>query len=300
VEQLAQCPCCKSEKLVPHGKLKDYYVSKQSFTLSKCSDCGFVFTNPRPDMQEIGKYYQSDAYMSHHSSNTSLFHRLYRAIRNYMYNKKMSYIKQHLTESLKNSALLDYGAASGDFLAYCATQHIKQLAGVEQDAGCREAALMQYGIALKAVPELATLEKESFNVITLWHVLEHVHNVDEVVSTFFQLLKDKGLLVVSVPNINSLDWCIYGDYWSAYDVPRHIYHFNTSTITVLMKRLGFTLEKTYPLPFDAYYISLHSEWYMQSNKLMAVLRAIKNGFLSNWDAHKTGEYSSLVYIFRKV
>lgn len=299
MENITQCPCCLSTNISENGRLTDYYVSKESFELAKCGDCGFVFTSPRPDMQEIGKYYQSDQYMSHHTSSTSLFHRLYRLIRNYMYKKKTDRIASHLNRNMQSSTILDYGAASGDFLSYCIGQGVTQVSGVEQDATCRKLALDQHGVFLKAPEELADFKQASFDVITLWHVLEHIHNLDEVIRRFHNLLNEKGILVISVPNVDALDCGIYKEYWSAYDVPRHLYHFNKKTISILMNRLGFQLESTYPMIFDSYYISLHSEWYMNSGKIRAVLKAIKNGFFSNWSARKTGNYSSLIYIFRK-
>lgn len=299
MENIELCPCCVSNDISSNGQLKDYYVSGETFSTSKCNNCGFVFTNPRPDINEIGKYYQSANYTSHHASDTSLFHKLYRLVRNYMYNKKMSRIASHLNRNIQASAFLDYGAASGDFLSYCISVGITQVSGVEQDAVCRKIALDQHGVFLKSPREMADFKEASFDVITLWHVLEHIHNLDEMIQHFHHLLNENGILVISVPNVDALDRVMYEEYWSAYDVPRHLYHFNKKTISTLMSRLGFKLENTYPLIFDSYYISLHSEWYKKSGKIAAILKAIKNGFLSNWSARKTGNYSSLIYVFTK-
>lgn len=299
MEKLNQCPCCLSDHLSAHGKLKDYYVSQEVFGISKCQFCGFEFTNPRPDMQEIGKYYQSANYMSHNTGNTSVFHRLYRLVRNYMYNKKWKNMQQHINTDKKHISLLDYGAASGDFLSYCTSIGIEQTTGIEQDAACRKAAKDTYGFDLKPETELSHLMPAQYDVITLWHVLEHVHTLEETILSFHQLLKKKGVLVISVPNVHSKDREIYQEYWSAYDVPRHLYHFNTETITTLMNRLGFQLSGNYPLIFDAYYISLHSEWYKKTNRLLSIVKAVINGFLSNRAAAKTGNYSSVMYVFTK-
>ena len=299
MEQLEQCPCCQSKQIKSGDTISDFFLTNESFRLSKCLNCSFEFTHPRPSIKEIGRYYQSENYISHHSTNTSLFHQLYRLIRNYMFGKKMRYIRTYFKKQYNEISLMDYGAASGDFLAYCKTQHFKTLAGIEQDASCRKAAADIHGIPLKSPEALEALPQNSFDVITLWHVLEHIHNVDEVIALFHKLLDENGILVIAVPNINSLDRKIYGKYWAAYDVPRHLYHFNASTISILLQRLGFTLVGKHALPFDAYYISLHSEWLKKSNALMAFLRAIKNGFRSNFSAQKTGDYSSLVYVFKK-
>jgi 2-polyprenyl-3-methyl-5-hydroxy-6-metoxy-1,4-benzoquinol methylase len=299
LENIIKCPCCLSVNVLANGQLTDYYVSNESFQLSRCQDCGFVYTNPRPDTNEIGKYYQSADYMSHNTSSTSLFHKLYRLVRNYMYKKKLSRISAHLNRNIQASTILDYGAASGDFLSYCISRGVTQVSGVEPDATCRKIALEQHGVFLKSEKELPDFKDAAFDVITLWHVLEHVHNLDETIRNFYDKLNEKGVLVISVPNIDALDCKIYKEYWSAYDVPRHLYHFNTKTISTLMDRHGFKLDKTYPLMFDSYYISLHSEWYMKTGKLSAILRALKNGFLSNFSARKTNNYSSLIYIFTK-
>ncbi len=299
MEQLEQCPCCQSKQITPGDTISDFFLTNESFHLSKCLNCSFEFTNPRPSIKEIGRYYQSENYISHHSTNTSLFHQLYRLIRNYMFGKKMGYIRTYFRKPYNEISLMDYGAASGDFLAYCIAQNIKKTIGIEQDASCRKAAADTHGIPLKSPEELGALPQNSLDVITLWHVLEHIHNVDEVIALFHKLLDENGILAIAVPNINCLDRKIYGSYWAAYDVPRHIYHFNTTTISILMQRLGFTLVGKHALPFDAYYISLHSEWLKKTGSFLAVLRALKNGFLSNQDARKTGEYSSLVYVFKK-
>jgi len=299
LEKLQQCPCCLSEKIQAFDSLKDYHVTQEIFEIAQCHNCGFVFTNPRPSESEIGRYYHSDLYVSHNSSATTLFHKLYRVVRDYMYNKKMKRIFSHLSNQNKNFALLDYGAATGDFLAYCKTKGIVKISGIEQDDACRQKAMEQHAIALQPVNALQQLPTASYSVITLWHVLEHIHQLDDTLQSFHQLLNDDGVLVISVPNYDAEDKKYYGKYWSAYDVPRHLYHFNTATIVVLMERLGFELLTTYPLTFDAYYIALHSEWYLKSNRFMAIAKALKNGFFANLSASKSGNYSSLMYVFKK-
>ena len=299
MEELKKCPCCATSNFNQYAAIKDYSVTQKVFKLSSCSNCGFIFTNPRPDAQEIGPYYASANYVPHHSGGFSLFHFLYRIIRKIMYKKKLKRIEHNISTPLAQLSLLDYGAASGEFLQYCQTQNIHNTIGIEPDETCRKTAENQYKLSLKPVAEIKKIPTASLEVITLWHVLEHIHDLEETVTIFSQLLKKDGILVISVPNNKCLDRAIYGDYWAAYDVPRHLYHFNTSAITTLMSRFGFSLENKYAMPFDAYYIALHSEWYKKAGKINAIFNAIKNGWLSNQSAKNTGEYSSLMYVFKK-
>ncbi|MBX7261093.1 MAG: class I SAM-dependent methyltransferase, partial [Chitinophagales bacterium] len=163
---------------------------------------------------------------------------------------------------------------------------------------CRNNAKLNYNLDIKSPKELMDIQAESVDIITLWHVLEHVHNIDETLLHFHRILDKNGVLAISVPNIISYDSIYYKQFWSAIDVPRHIYHFEPKTIEILMQRLGFQLMGTMKMPFDSYYISLHSEYYQKRSGIMAIIRAIVIGFISNWKARKTNNYSSLTYFFK--
>ncbi|HND46760.1 MAG TPA: class I SAM-dependent methyltransferase [Chitinophagales bacterium] len=298
MEELQACPCCTSKNFKHNIEVKDYYVSQETFSIALCNDCGFQFTNPRPEVDKIGKYYDSVNYISHHSNNDSLFHKAYRFIRNIMTKKKLNTLRQYVHKESADLSLLDYGAASGDFLAACQLNNITKVIGIEQDETCRNNAKLNYNLDIKSPKELMDIQAESVDIITLWHVLEHVHNIDETLLHFHRILDKNGVLAISVPNIISYDSIYYKQFWSAIDVPRHIYHFEPKTIEILMQRLGFQLMGTMKMPFDSYYISLHSEYYQKRSGIMAIIRAIVIGFISNWKARKTNNYSSLTYFFK--
>lgn len=299
MEQLQSCPCCTSRNLSKKSEIKDYFLSRELFQIDICNECGFQFTNPRPDQNEIGKYYKSDNYISHNSNNTSLFHQLYRFIRTLMTKKKIQTLLRFTNKNINAISLLDYGAASGNFLEACKANQIQHLQGIEQDADCRQFAKQNFQLELKTPEDIGTINNESVDVITLWHVLEHIHNLEECILHFKRILTKDGILAIAVPNINSADAKYYKNYWAALDVPRHLYHFETKTLKTLMERLGFKIVGNMTMPFDSFYISLHSEIYKKQPFIIAAIKAIFVGLYSNLKAKNTNNYSSITLIFKK-
>jgi predicted SAM-dependent methyltransferase len=170
------------------------------------------------------------------------------------------------------------------------------VSGIEPDPDARAAAQRLHGIALKTEQSLKEFNAASFSVITLWHVLEHLHDLNDNISSIKRLLKDSGKLIVAVPNHTSYDAQYYKEYWAAYDVPRHLYHFNPDSIGRLFEKHGFVLETTKPMKWDAYYVSMLSEKYKSgsTNYLNSFFRA----FVSNARAHHS-RFSSQIYILSK-
>lgn len=295
-EQLKNCPLCSGHNLSDYLHITDHSVSKEEFTLQKCADCSFVFTNPRPDQQHIGSYYQSNDYISHHDTNTDLFSRVYNAVRNYTTRQKIKLIAKLVTR--QHPTLLDYGTGAGYFSAAIQKKGY-EVSTIEPDQDAANVAETRLGTRPSSSYNDGLLQTKSFDVITLWHVLEHVPNLHELLDWFVKHLNPDGKLIIAVPNPESEDAKEYGAYWAAYDVPRHLNHFTKTTLNKLIKQHGLRIETIHPMLFDAFYIGLLSTKYKhgQSDLIAATI----NGLRSNWKGNnsKQPNTSSLIYVISK-
>jgi 2-polyprenyl-3-methyl-5-hydroxy-6-metoxy-1,4-benzoquinol methylase len=290
-EKLERCPLCESIKITNHYICKDHAVSGESFALSICLNCDLIFTNPRPASAISEKYYNSDSYIPHTTKNNP-FTQLYRIIRNINTRNKLNLIAKY---SPKGSCL-DVGCGTGDFLEKCRMTG-REIAGVEPSERAGEISSKRLGIPVYR--DLAELPKGLvFENITFWHVLEHIYDLHETVDRAKKLLDRSGRLYVALPNVNSFDSLLYKESWAAYDVPRHLYHFNQETFGYLVHAHGMKIDATVPLKFDAYYICLLSEQYRTGRRKW--IRSFINGYKSNSYAKNHGNnYSSLLYIIKK-
>lgn len=292
--KLDNCPVCGSNKHQPFVSCKDYTVSQETFQIVSCADCDFRFTNPRPSDDTIGKYYKSEDYVSHTNTKKGLINRLYHLVRSYTLKKKLSLIESYVSRG----TILDYGCGTGMFLATCKEAGWKAF-GFEPDSDARAIANAKGLDVHTTKPDLAfKLGGAKFDVITMWHVLEHVTDLDATLAFFKNNLHDKGTLIIAVPNYTSWDAQHYGPFWAGYDVPRHIYHFNLDTVSRLLSRFGFKHEKSLPMKFDSFYVSMLSEKHKTGS--IRYLSAFINGLRSNLKARDPNAYSSVIYIFKKV
>jgi SAM-dependent methyltransferase len=290
------CPACASKSFSSVYKAIDYTVSKEVYEICECSDCTLRFTQHIPAIDEIGKYYQSDAYISHSDTRQGLVNTIYHWVRKLTLHQKQKLISR--ITGLKKGRLLDIGAGTGAFVQ--AMQNVGwEVKGLEPDATARALALKNYGLSLALPGELYALDKESVDAITMWHVLEHVHDLKGYWEVFTRILPKNGRLVIAVPNYTSFDAGYYGEYWAAYDVPRHLYHFSPASIEKLGKEFGFQIEMVKPMWFDAVYVSMLSEQY--KNGRPSMIAALWQGFRSNINAlFNTRACSSVIYIFKKI
>ena len=269
-------------------KTKDYFKSKEPFNLLIDEELQLLATDPQP--KDLGPYYESDAYISHTDAKTGLISGLYQKVKKYSLKRKTALLNSY---QKNNRSLLDIGAGTGDFLV-AAKSNGRQIAGTEPNNTARARAL-EKGIQLKTdVKEFANKE---FGAITLWHVLEHLPDLDNQIKSIYKLLHKEGILVVAVPNYKSYDAKYYGEYWAAFDTPRHLWHFSKIAITRIFEKHGFELIKTKPMLFDAFYVSLLSEKYRGGR--LQLIKAFLIGSFSNIRALFSGEYSSLIYILKK-
>lgn len=286
------CPWCGNPTEKTILDLKDYFLSQEEFKIIECPYCGLRFTVPRPDPILIGKYYQSDEYYSHQQNKKGLIPRIYEFVKSFNIKHKASLA----IKGLPQGRLLDIGCGVGDFLAYVQKQGW-EVQGIEPSFDAKKIAESRLGFLPKAPSEYASFSDHSFDVITMWHVLEHVDDLHFQTSEIIRLLKPGGRLVIALPNFQSLDCQYYKDKWAAWDVPRHLNHFAPDVLRGLFASLGFQIIDTQKLKWDAYYISYLSERFLGHS--LPLLRGAWVGLRSNCKARHNGMYSSLVYRFQK-
>ncbi len=251
-------------------------------------------TNPRPDDDQLPKYYQSDAYISHSNKSLTFIDRAYKIVRRFTLSWKYKLILKYSEKG--TASVLDFGCGTGSFLQKC-RQHGIKISGVEPSETARQQAIRDTGTEIVSTPNNLT---DQYDVITLWHVLEHVSNFNETLALLRSHLTENGTIFIAVPNLNSLDANIFRQRWAGYDVPRHLWHFNIKTMERILTQNHLRLTNILPMKLDAYYVSLLSEKYKNpKGGVSNIARAMLLGWKSNRAAHTTGEYSSLIYIARK-
>jgi 2-polyprenyl-3-methyl-5-hydroxy-6-metoxy-1,4-benzoquinol methylase len=272
--------------------VKDYSVSGEDFQLIHNAEFDYLETTPKPSVEDLPGYYKSEDYISHTNSKRNIFEKVYHQVREISLKKKLKLIESFQP---KDKTLLDIGCGTGAFLKV-AKDNGWTVYGVEPDQDARAIANSITGNTIYNTNQLSKFEDHTFDVITLWHVLEHLPNLKEQVSLFKRLLKPEGTLVIAVPNYKSYDASYYKNFWAAYDVPRHLWHFSQTAIKRLFQKENMKVVKTLPMIFDAFYVSLLSEKY--KNKRMNPFNAFLVGLRSNVKAKRSGEYSSLIYVIK--
>ena len=269
--------------------VKDHSVSKEIFDLYYDEELDMLITSPQPELQNLGKYYESEDYISHTDNKRSLFEKAYHFVKNIALKNKLNLINSQQPQKGK---LLDIGAGTGDFLLTAKNDGWETI-GVEPSDRAKNIA-KEKGISF--VEEISTLENHSLDVITMWHVLEHVPDLELQIQELKRLLKPTGTLIIAVPNYKSFDANHYQTFWAAYDVPIHFWHFSKKSIQLLFERVDMKLEKVLPMKFDSFYVSLLSEKYKTGK--MNYIKAFLIGLKSNWKAKNSKEYSSHIYVLK--
>lgn len=292
-ELIKNCPVCNASEFHPFLEVTDHFLSGELFTIVDCTSCGFKFINPRPDENDITGYYQSVDYISHDASKNDLVSKVYRLARHFSLNMKLRVVMKYS----RKGTILDIGCGTGEFLEFCRKNGFSVTGMEPGEKAANYAATVN---KIPVVPRIGDLTNRRgfFETITLWHVLEHIHRLPETIDIIRELLAENGTLVVAVPNYQSHDAVYYKQFWAAYDVPRHLYHFNRDTIGKIFSGHGFSVKATMPQKLDAYYVSLLSEKYRSGKN--QYIKAFWRGFLSNLRANspKTG-HSSIIYILKK-
>lgn len=266
-------------------RVKDYFLTKEEFDLVPHSQYGFLKTQPQP--QNLDRYYESENYISHTDSQKNWFDKLYQFLKNYNIRYKLNLLPKD------TKTILDFGCGTGEFLAHAQKRNLTVF-GIEPNPTALKIAQTKLGnnkIRDIGIEEIS----EQFDVITLWHVLEHIPDLENFIPELISKLKPDGKLFIAVPNYQSYDASFYKNHWAAYDVPRHLWHFSPNSMQRLFSDFGMKIEKTYPLWLDSYYVSLLSEKYKKSQQPLGLLRAIVIGTISNLRGIRSKNYSSVIY-----
>lgn len=267
-------------------------MSQREFTIQECQACNFRFTNPRPIQEELANYYKSKDYVSHNDNSGGIINSVYKIVRQYTLKQKLNLINSIYPQKGK---ILDVGCGTGLFLETC-YKGGWTVSGVEPESTAREAAKKRLG---KNISEnLDGLGEDAVDVITMWHVLEHVADLQQTLRELNNRLKKGGTLLIALPNCDSLDARHFKQYWAAYDIPRHLSHFTPKTIHRTITNNGFEPLDTKPMYFDAFYISMLSTRHRDGKTKW--IESVMQGIHSNREGSKTGNYSSLIYIYSKI
>lgn len=290
-----ECPGCKSSSIDFELEAKDHTVSGKKFAVWQCRQCSLRFTQDAPVAEDIGSFYQSNNYISHSDTKQGFINQLYHSVRNITLKQKQKLVQK--VTGLRIGNLLDVGAGTGAFAAQMKKAGWNVTA-LEPDETARINAKNNYGLNLQPSGDLFGQPAETFDAITLWHVLEHVHELHVYLQTFQKVLKKSGTLIIAVPNYTSFDAAYYKESWAAYDVPRHLYHFSPQSMKELLSLHLFTIQAMKPMPFDSFYVSILSEKYRHGkpNYANAFFTGLRSNLLA---AGKPERSSSVVYLVKK-
>ena len=287
------CPVCSGSNLLKKLDCLDHTTSKKKFTIVSCETCDFTFTNPRPKNNSLGEYYKSDMYISHTNSTKGLFNWMYHTVRKHAIGTKLDLLKK--TSRGKNH--LDIGCGTGEFLNACNNEGYNTM-GIEPSELARKQAIKNFNISVNKETNLDQFKKNQFDSISMWHVLEHVPQLNKTIEGFNRILSDKGKIIIAVPNHKSWDAEHYKEFWAGWDTPIHLWHFSKTSIEKLFKKYNLKLIEKKPMLFDAYYVSLLSEEFKTGRKRFIIAFTI--GLISNLVGLFTKRgCSSTIYIFEK-
>ncbi|HYG01705.1 MAG TPA: class I SAM-dependent methyltransferase [Chryseosolibacter sp.] len=291
--QVKECPVCNSGNLKEELIVKDYTVSNEYFSIVKCPSCNFLITSPRPETNDLEKYYQSDDYVSHKDNASGVINELYQIARKFTLHWKHDLVNKRIRDIEPN--ILDIGCGTGSFLAYM-KQKGYVVEGVEPSDEARQHAESKLD---QSIYHTISDVKGTYACITLWHVLEHLPTLNESLSQIKSLLNNNGMILIAVPNFESFDARKYEGHWAAYDVPRHLWHFSQSSMNKLATKHGLKIIQTIPMKLDSFYVSMLSEKYQGKNGFMRMISGAVTGLRSNINSGKANQYSSLVYLITK-
>lgn len=287
------CPLCHSKNIGVFLKTKDHSISQENFDIWQCGDCSFTFTQDPPAPQAIGPYYKSENYISHSDNKEGIVNKLYHQARDYMLSRK----HQLVNRLVKGKKLLDIGTGTGYFLDYMQRKGY-DVTGVEIDEDARNYGSQKFGVTIHPPSFLKNEAKAgSYDVVTLWHVLEHLYTPLDDLRSSNALLNADGLLVIAVPNYTSKDAKQYGTHWAAYDVPRHLWHFSPETMEKLTTEAGFKIIEMHHMPMDPFYVSIMSSKYKNGGGLISGAIAGLKSYLNSVTDARQG--SSVIYVLKK-
>lgn len=289
------CPLCGGKDFQDYLTCKDHYASQEDFKLTKCSTCGFVLTQDFPAEDSIGSYYNVSDYISHSDTRKGLFNKLYHIARSFALKSKAKTVIKYAAPNSK--ILLDYGSGTGYFLNKMKSKGWL-VTGIEKDEGARDYAKYKFGLNVQSHEYIFQISEQQKDTVTMWHVLEHIENLNAVMHQIHVILKDDGTAIIALPNRESLDAEYYKNSWAAYDVPRHLWHFSQKDFEVLANKHNFSLVDVKPMYLDAFYISMLSQKY-KGTFLGSLMGLLRGGLFFLKSLSNKQKCSSLIYILKK-
>ena len=292
--KLSNCPICKSDEIKDFIISRDYSTTKEEFKIAECTSCDFLFTNPRPKEEAMNRYYENDSYISHTNNKKGLFNLMYQIVRKHAIASKSNL----LLKTSNSKKHLDIGCGTGEFLNALAKKGI-ECEGIEPSDIAREKAINNYKIKVNKNSDLKQYKEKEFDSISMWHVLEHVYDLNKTITNLDRIINEKGTIVIAVPNYKSFDAEYYKEFWAAWDLPIHLNHFSEKTIINIFEKNNFKFIKKKGMIFDSFYVSLLSNEFKNGKK--QYLKGFFIGLLSNIKALLGNRgCSSNIYIFRSI
>ena len=289
------CPLCGGHQFKHTLTCTDHYASGEKFEVITCAHCGFMCTQDVPVEAEIGRYYETPDYISHSDTQKGMMNKVYHWVRHYMLQKKASMVEQ--VSGIKKGSILDIGTGTGYF-SHTMKERGWKVKAIEKSAQARAFARDHFQLDVEDADTLPAFPENTMDIVTLWHVMEHLEHLNETWIKLNKILKGEGKLIIAVPNPTSYDAHHYQEMWAAYDVPRHLWHFSPEIMKQMGEKHGFALLETYPMPFDAFYVSMLTEKYKDSS--LSFIRGAWLGFKAWLHAfQKKEQSSSMIYIFKK-
>ena len=290
---LDNCPLCTGNNLLKKLDCIDHSASKEKFTIVSCETCDFTFTNPRPDDDSLSEYYKSDTYISHTNNTKGMFNWIYHTVRKYAIRTKLNLLKR----ISRNKNHLDVGCGTGEFLNACQKAGYNTK-GIEPSRLARNQAINNFNLSVNENTNLNQFQENQFDSISMWHVLEHVPEINKTIKEFNRILSKHGKVIIAVPNHKSWDTEHYKQFWAGWDVTIHLWHFSKLSIEKLFLKYNFKLIETKPMLFDSFYVSMLSEEYKNGKKKF--IKGVVIGLISNIIGilNERG-CSSIIYVFEK-
>lgn len=287
-----KCTICGNLGFEIKFELKDYFFTNEDFVIIQCKSCGFMITDGITDYKDLGKYYNTSKYLSHEKKEKSIVSLVYNLVKRYSISRKFLLI----SKESNGKKILEIGCGTGDLLAAFKDKKWDTI-GVEPSDSASSYAKEKHG--LKIYDKASEVKETDFDVVMLWHVLEHIENLQDIISLIKTKVKKSGRIIIALPNPDSYDAKYYKKYWAGWDVPRHLFHFKQTNIKQLLQANGIEIYKSAPLIFDSYFISMLSEEHKgTTSSLVKLFKTLYIGLKSNLSAMNTNEFSSMIYIAR--
>jgi SAM-dependent methyltransferase len=243
---ISSCQICNNNDHSSFMAVKDH-LQRNKFHLIECNSCGLVSIHPIPSDQKLSEYYRKEYYAL---PEKGIVGYLERKLNEAVFRTDLKHIERHS----KRGKLLDIGSGNGYFLKF-AKENNWQTLGVEMSPDASKYAREQKLEILNNSIEDVHLPKNEFEVITMFNVLEHMTNLNSILKKVRDSLKPNGLLVIEVPNIESLQKKVFKNYWCHLDVPRHIFHFKRKSFLRLVGKSGFNVVDEFSVPFSLHEVA---------------------------------------------